>query len=48
MAGPFESILDNLKGRSGFADGGEVKSKMARFGNVGYKFRKEVPSVTKT
>ena len=47
MAGPFESILDNLKGRSGFADGGEVKSKMARFGNVGYKFRKEVPSVTK-
>jgi hypothetical protein len=24
MAGPFESILDNLKGRSGFADGGST------------------------
>jgi hypothetical protein len=92
MAGPFESILDNLKSRQRLADGGpvkkltpdeiaeivnkliektnnvlydrktgevkpavkrglarggEVKSKMARFGNVGYKFRKEVPSVTK-
>ena len=92
MAGPFESILDNLKSRQRLADGGpvkkltpdeiaeivnkliektnnvlydrktgevkpavkrglarggEVKSKMARFGNVGYKFRKEAPSVTK-
>jgi hypothetical protein len=90
MAGPFESILDNLKSRQRLADGGpvkkltpdeiaeivnkliektnnvlydrktgevkpavkrglarggEVKSKMARFGNVGYKFRKEVPSL---
>jgi hypothetical protein len=47
MAGPFESILDNLKSRQRLENGGEVKSKMARFGNVGYKFRKEVPSVTK-
>jgi hypothetical protein len=33
MAGPFESILDNLKGRSGFADGGSTlpSTRMARF-----------------
>jgi len=31
MAGPFESILDNLKGRSGFADGGSTTNTRITF-----------------